>query len=116
MAYTIGFLSLAFFIFISIRLIEKIKNKYSEDNQHSIYIELNLRRLGKTKENPLSKYSEQELEVFIDQLRGIAIKKKLGYKLNKDERALVKRFPNSFSIARIRQKAYHQRKKQRNKW
>lgn len=97
-------LALLFLSIVVFYTLELNKNKQSEDVQHSIYFELRSRSIGRKKENPLSKYSDQELEIFKEQLRDIVFKKRLRHKLNEDEKALIKRFRNSYSIAKLRYK------------
>lgn len=91
---------------ISMLLVFYRKTKHlksmAQDNQHTVYTEIRLRASGRKTNNPLSIYSETELESIKEQLRGIVFKKRLRHALNDDDKLILKRFPNSYKLAKHR--------------
>jgi hypothetical protein len=101
---------MAYNIFISVVLItvglvvwleyRRSLAKNEEGSSNNIYTELRKRASNPESHSSLSKYSTSELEIFKEQLRNVAYKKKLGHSLLPEEKELRRRFPNTYSIVK----------------
>jgi hypothetical protein len=79
---------------------QSLLRKKNEEKVNNIYTELRKRAAGLESSPSLSKYSDSELEMIKEELRNAAYKKALGHALLQQEKELINRFPNTYSIVK----------------
>jgi hypothetical protein len=77
-----------------------LARKKNEEHVNNIYTEIRKRAAGLESSPSLAKYSNSELEMIKEELRNAAYKKALGHTLLPQEKALINRFPNTYSIVK----------------